>query len=277
MGEPEPERREPTIPEPPEHGESPRAPETPATGETPETAETPAAGPPPRQGGRSMSAGRVITLVIGSIVALVSLAVLAAGVTALVFDRTQRDSDDYLVTDSVQLDSGSYAVVASTSQIDTDAPDWSQVGSITGDVQVRAEGDDAVFLGLARESAVDEYLADLDYDEVSRIDDGDVSYEAHRGGPPPGPPDEQDFWTDSASGSGQQRLTFEPEDGRWVVVAMNADGSRGIDMTARVGAELPILLWISIGVTIAGVIGLIVAAILIYIAVRHLGTPREVT
>jgi hypothetical protein len=226
---------------------------------------------------RRMAAGRVIALILAVIVGIGSLAVLAAGITALVVDRTQRDGDGYLTTEWVRLQTDSYALVGPALDVDTDAPDWLQADDVLGEVQLRFDGDGGgdVFVGLARESDAAGYLSGLGYDEVTRVaGDDDVDYTAHDGGAPDTVPAEQQFWAVSASGTGEQSLIFEPQDGRWVVVAMNADGSAGVDVDARVAAELPALPWVAVGLIVAGVIGLGVTALLFYVALRRDRAPR---
>ena len=53
--------------------------------------------PPPRRGAR-WSVGHILLVVFGSIVALLGVALLGAGGTALWVDLTQRDEDGYLTT-----------------------------------------------------------------------------------------------------------------------------------------------------------------------------------
>jgi hypothetical protein len=236
--------------------------------------DVPAAQPEPQRPPRRMTAGRVVALVLGVVVGIGSLAALAAGISGLVIDQTQRDSGDFLTTGSVQMETGSYAIVGSALDIDTDAPDWLQADDLLGEVQLRVDGGDRdVFVGLARESDAAGYLAGLGYDEVTEIsgdgDGGEVDYVAHSGGAPQTTPAEQRFWAVEASGTGDQTLTFEPRDGRWVVVAMNADGSQGVDVTARAAAELPVLTWVAVAVTAAGVFGLGLTALLFYLALRR--------
>ena len=62
-------------------------------------AETPSTPPPPpaRRGAR-WSVGHILLVVFGSIVALLGVALLGAGGTALWVDLTQRDDDGYLTT-----------------------------------------------------------------------------------------------------------------------------------------------------------------------------------
>ena len=43
-------------------------------------------------------------------------------------------------------------------------------------------------------------------------------------------PGTQDFWVASSTGSGPRTLEWDPTDGSWTVVVMNADGRAGIDV-----------------------------------------------
>jgi hypothetical protein len=67
-------------------------------------------------------------------------------------------------------------------------------------------------------------------------------------------------------------VSWEIEDGDWSVVLMRAEGSRGVQADLSVGARLPDLAWVGIGLVGAGVVLLGVGAGLIYLAVRR---PRE--
>ena len=72
------------------------------------------------------------------------------------------------------------------------------------------------------------------------------------GGTPGSAPGTQDFWVASATGSGARTLVWDPADGSWTVVVMNADGRPGIDVGADLGARMPALLWIALGVLARG-------------------------
>ena len=56
---------------------------------------------------------------------------------------------------------------------------------------------------------------------------GDRDYSRRPGGEPTGPPGDQTFWVASTSGTGEQTLEWEPEDGDWRAVVMNEDGRAG--------------------------------------------------
>ena len=76
---------------------------------------------------------------------------------------------------------------------------------------------------------------------------GDPEYSRRPGGAPSGPPGDETFWAASATGTGEQTLDWEPEDGDWRVVVMNADASRGVSADMSIGAELDSVLWIGLG------------------------------
>jgi hypothetical protein len=244
--------------------------------------------PPPGsvQPSRPWSAGRIVALVIGSLIALLSLGLITVGLVALVFDQTQRDPDGFIATESISLESDGYAIAGSVLQIDTNVPGWLQARSVFGDIRLIVESTDGqpIFVGVAHEEDAAAYLADLDYDEVSRISGGSrftpfgepvtVTYLPHPGGAPQTTPADQDFWASWTSGAGEQTLTVELETGRWVAVAMNADASAEVQVVASVAAEVPALPTVAIVLLVVGGVGLLIAAFVIYLAVRERPHPE---
>ena len=77
------------------------------------------------------------------------------------------------------------------------------------------------------------------------------------------------IWTAQAAGPGTQTLTWAARSGDWMVVAMNADGSRPVSLQVNVAATLPALPWIAAGLLIGGVIFLIGGVLLIAIPLRR--------
>ena len=71
------------------------------------------------------------------------------------------------------------------------------------------------------------------------------------------------------SGSGEQTLEWEPEEGDWQLVLMNADGSRGVSSELAIGAELDSVLWIGIGLLVAGALLAALAALAISAGIRR--------
>jgi hypothetical protein len=101
--------------------------------------------------------------------------------------------------------------------------------------------------------------------------------EATGGGRPQSPPGTQDFWVASSSGPGARALTWDPADGSWTVVVMNADGRPGIDVSADLGARLPALGWIAVGLVLAGAVLLVGGVILIAGSIRRRRAGRATT
>jgi hypothetical protein len=215
---------------------------------------------------RRWTAGRIVAIVAGSILALVSLGLLAGGVTGMVYDLTQRDSDGFLVSPSQQFDTASYALVSETLDIGSEVPQW-VIDELIGTVRLESESEQDVFLGIASEEDVDSYLGDVRRAVVTDV--GDPDYSPRPGGPPPSIPAEQDFWVASTSGAGEQVLDWEVEDGDWLVVAMNADASAGVTTELRIGAEVDALIWIAVGFLAAGALVGLGAAALIYLGSRR--------
>ena len=136
-----------------------------------------------------------------------------------------------------------------------DGPDWATT-DFFGTVRIRSESERPVFVGIAREADVAEYLDGVAHAVVTEIDEAE--YSVRPGGAPEGRPADETFWAASATGAGEQTLEWEPEDGSWNVVVMSADGSRGVAADLSIGGELDPLLWIGVGLLVGG--GLLAAA-----------------
>jgi hypothetical protein len=65
-------------------------------------------------------------------------------------------------------------------------------------------------------------------------------------------PQAQDFWVASATGAGPQTVLWEPSDGSWTVVVMNADARPVLDVEADLGARIPALPWVALGLLLTG-------------------------
>jgi hypothetical protein len=82
-------------------------------------------------------------------------------------------------------------------------------------------------------------------------------------------PTAQTFWAASAVGSGTQTLTWKPQSGSWRIVLMNAGGSAGVLAQVGVGATVPHLLAIAVGILAAGGFVLLVGAGIVFAAVHR--------
>jgi hypothetical protein len=212
-----------------------------------------AAESPPRAG---RGAGGAALIVLGSIAALLAFALLVGGCGAVVVDRTQRDDDGFLMSPTEDFSTATYAIVSENADVDLDGPDWATTDFL-GTVRIRSESERPVFVGIGREADVAEYLDEVEHAVVTDIGE-EPEYSERQGGAPEGPPGDQTFWAASATGAGEQTLDWEPEDGTWNVVLMNADGSRGVAAELSIGGELDQLIWIGVGLLVGG--GLLAAA-----------------
>ena len=139
-----------------------------SSGEPPPAVQTSAAEPAPRPRGR---AGRVVLIVVGVITALLSLALLAGGTALVVIDQTQRDEDGFLMSPSEDFSTATYAIVSDSADVDFGGSE-SAARAILGDVRIRSESDRDVFVGIARDTDVEEYLNGVEYSVVTNIGRG---------------------------------------------------------------------------------------------------------
>ncbi|WP_448625920.1 hypothetical protein [Geodermatophilus sp. URMC 64] len=226
--------------------------------------------PPVRR--RSRTAGRTVALVFGVLLLLPGIGLLAGGGVLLWahwFDR----SDGFV--QSPAEDFGSYGYALVSDRIDLRAgPDWLPVSAALGDarLEVTGNGADDVFVGIAPVADATAYLEGVQRTAVDGLgfDGPATSSDQLPGGEPAGPPADQEFWIAQTSGPGTQQVTWDPAEGDWMFVVMNADGSAPVDVRARIGAEFPALGGIGWGVLAAGLVVTVLAAALIRPTVRRL-------
>jgi hypothetical protein len=247
--------------------DSPAAAEDDSIAAAPEEATTDAsaAEPTQRSGGR---AGRVVLVVVGVIVGIVAFALLVGGCALTAVDRTQRDDDGFLMSPSVEFSTPTYAIVSERANVDTGGAEWA-LDTFLGTVRIRAESDRPVFVGIGPAAEVDKYLEGVEQDVVTDFDHHDPSYTRRTGNAPSAPPESETFWAASASGSGEQTLEWDPADGDWRAVVMNADATRAVSADMSIGAELDSALWIGIGMLGMGLLFAAGSALAITAAVRR--------
>ena len=226
----------------------------------------------------ALTAGRVVLIVLGSIVALLGLVLAGTGGFLLWTDLTQRD-DGYLTTPTERFATSTYALTRERLQVDAGGSDWVWNEDWLGNVRIRAESVPAkpLFIGIGPEAAVAGYLGHVAHADVQDIDLDPfrATYIQVAGGAPQQPPTEQNFWVAKATGQGRQTVTWKVRDGDWSVVVMNADGSRGIAARVDLGAKLSFLLWVAIGVLIGGALLLAGGVALIVLSARRRPPPSE--
>ena len=219
------------------------------------------------------STGRIVSLVLGCLVALGSVGLVLGGLSLVVVDQTSRDDNGFLMTPAQTFTSATYAIASADIEMHADAPVDLTPASLLGDAKLTATAADGgeVFIGVATAGHARAYLADIEHQTVARIVDGEAQMRTSPGGAPTSRPAAADLWVVQSSGAGTQTVTWPPENGDWVVVVMNQDATRGVDVSMTAGAEVPVLSWV-IGLLLTlGATGLAVAAILIAVPLRAVG------
>jgi hypothetical protein len=220
---------------------------------TPEEPPQSSAAPTPSQPQSRWTAGRVIGMVFASLGGLIGLALLLGGIAVVAAHLFARDDDGFYTSDREQLESATYAISSEEIDLGADADDWAPEG-LLGEVRIRVESDEPIFVGIGPDVDVATYLSRVAYDELTDFDDGEAQFDLHQGGKPRTPPGGQDFWAAEAEGSGEQTLTWDADFGRWTVVVMNADGARGVTTEADAGVKLDWTIWAGLGLLIVGLL-----------------------
>jgi hypothetical protein len=211
--------------------------------------------------------GRVIAVVAASILGLVSLGVLAAGVAGIVLDQTQRDSSGYLMTSPTRYSTSTHALVSASYRGGTSG-DVLVNRDLMGTVRVRVSSTRAGFVGIGPERSVNTYLAGVAHARGDSLTTPSADFRVDPGGAPTSPPSAQRFWGASATGSGTQTLTWKPQPGNWRIVLMNADGSPNVSSDVSIGARFPHLLAIAVAAAGIGLVLVLISAGAFYLAVR---------
>jgi hypothetical protein len=199
-----------------------------------------------------MTVGRVFAAVFGIIFAPAAIGLLVGGIALVIAFGTARDSDGFLNSPTYDMSSSGYAVTSTDIDLAPHPADWWPGDLATVRFNVAPTNDKAVFVGVGPSDDVERYLGNVARDRVTRLGlrPETVDYRSFAGTAPETPPGEQTFWVASSEGAGQQTLEWDPLRGNWTVVIMNADGSAAIAVTTEIGADIPLLLWIGIGMLI---------------------------
>jgi hypothetical protein len=217
---------------------------------------------------RGWTGGRIALVVVGTIAGLLALGFLVGGCALVAVDQTQRDDDGFLMSPTQDFSTPTYAIVSESADIDTEGGEWA-LDTFLGTVRIRSESDRPVFVGIGPADDVTRYLGGVERDVVDDLDNsGDPEYSRLSGGAPTGRPGDETFWVASTGGTGERTLEWEPEDGDWQAVVMNEDASRGVSAELSIGAELDSILWIGIGLLVAGALFAAGSALAITAATR---------
>ncbi|MET4059292.1 hypothetical protein ABIB35_000823 [Arthrobacter sp. UYP6] len=220
-----------------------------------------------------MRTGKIIMLVVGSLLILIGLG-LAAGAAAVgVLNARQGDNRFFSVPEETYA-VDSYALTVPEIEVDQGVTSADEVATLR--VQgVATDAGQELFLGIGPRSAVDRYLLDVQHSELQRVNFSPFRayYLEMEGSDSPAPPGEQDFWAVTSSGSGQQSLEWNLDQGDWTVVVMNADGSRPVAADLQMGVRSDFLQPVTWALLISSIVFLVAGIALVVIGASGLRRP----
>jgi hypothetical protein len=228
-----------------------------------------------------MRAARIVLLVVGGIILLTSFGLLVGGVVLYRVNTSLTDNQGFISSAGQRFAAASYAITTQDVNINigtgTDWRIWRPSVRDLITVRITTSSNspvENVFLGIANATDAQAYLSNVQYDEVVGLEfnpgsSPNVEYRPHQGSTTPVNRLSQAFWVSSAHGAGTQTLEWKPQTGTYWIVLMNEDGSAGLDDTVSLGARIPLLSTIGLGLVLGGIVGLAVGVIMLYFGARR--------
>ncbi len=210
---------------------------------------------PPTPAGSGWTVGRVTALVAGSVLLLVSLALLAGGGIGVWADQEQHHSG-YVTTSTATYSTRGYALASDAISLHAS---WGWLGLFVDKVRIRISSGPSgpLFAGIAPGAR------------------GERDVARRPGAGVPAPPASALPWAARAQGSGNLTLTWAVRDGDWMVVVMNSDASPGLAVRADAGISSLAMSWLAGELLAAGVLLGVAAAALIIVPVRLASRPER--
>ena len=212
----------------------------------------------PAPAGSGWTTGRIIALAAGSVLLLISLA-LIAGSGVLIWADNEQVHSGYLTTSTATPATRGYALAS-------DSVNLHGLGLFVDEVRIRITSSDPsrpLFAGIAATGDVERYLGDVSYTTVHGHDVTD-----HPGARVPAAPAAALPWAARAQGTGTLTLTWAVRGGDWTVVVMNTDARPGLSVRADAGISALALPWIATGLLADGLLTGLAAGALIVVPVR---------
>lgn len=212
----------------------------------------------PAPAGSGWTTGRIIALAAGSVLLLISLA-LIAGSGILIWADNEQVHSGYLTTSTATHATRGYALAS-------DPVNLHGLGLFVDEVRIRITSSDPsrpLFAGIAATGDVERYLGDVSYTTVHGHDVTD-----HPGARVPAAPAAALPWAARAQGTGTLTLTWAVRGGDWTVVVMNTDARPGLSVRADAGISALALPWIATGLLADGLLTGLAAGALIVVPVR---------
>ena len=212
----------------------------------------------PAPAGSGWTAGRILALAAGSVLLLISLA-LITGSGALIWADNEQVHSGYVTTSTATYATRGYALASESINLHG-------LGLFVDRVRIRITSSDPsrpLFAGIAATGDVERYLGDVSYTTVHGHDVTD-----HPGTGIPAAPADALSWAARAQGTGTLTLTWASKGGDWTVVVMNTDARPGLSVRAEAGISAMALPWMATELLAAGLLTGVAAGVLIIVPVR---------
>jgi hypothetical protein len=207
---------------------------------------------------------RIVLIILG---VLLSFAGVACGASGLAAFRSL-DGDGF-VNGGGRMTTPSAAFVTDTAEVDAVATSASGEGSPTLRVVAQRADGGPVFIAIASDEAVEQFLQQGSFETFRALRFGPFRYESVvAANANPLKPPEAGLFPLSASGPGEQSLVWPVEAGHWRLLIMNADGSPGVDVNVSFGVRFPYLRGFAIAGMLIGAILLVAGLTLLFFQLR---------
>jgi hypothetical protein len=206
-------------------------------------------------------------VLIATLSGLLAFVLLVGGGALLWAELALRDADGFYTSRQVALRGDGHALVVDDLRLDNLGVGVLQQSggqALRGQLTLRVTARDAdggpIFVGVAPQQQVAEYLRGVAQDQVRDLEftSAPVDTVAVPGTAVPALPAAQPFWVASEQGTGPQTLTWPAQEGRWAFVVMNPDGAAGVAVLTAAGASIDFLTPIAIGLLVLGALCLLV-------------------
>jgi hypothetical protein len=199
---------------------------------------------------------RLLVGLLGITGAIVATGLLIGGGTLLWIDATMTDTDGFINTKPVTLETETYAIATPPAEIDITSTGPFEFGTLAT-FRIEVENLDStkgVFVGVSEADALENYLGGVWHVEIKdlQLEPFKATMTLNPGELAPQTPSLQAFWKTSAQGVGAQTLTWDMESGDYSIILMNEDASPGVAVAAIVGARVPLIRPVSMSLLIGG-------------------------
>ena len=213
-------------------------------------------------------------LIAGIIIALFALPIILGGVAIITVQAMVQDNEGYYMTPYAQFSESPGVGYVIDFEIEDHGPPQFEISRFVH-LKIKVESEDKdLFVGIGPADEVKSYLRNTTYYELTNVsfgwewDSKDSSYnkdihvaETGPGGPIPA-------WEATQTGK-EVTLKWEPEAGDWTVLVRNLDFSDDCDIQFKVGAKVPLVLAVGIGLVVIGGLLTVFAILLIYFDIRQ--------